>query len=151
MTAHAPMTIADVIVALRRLPAADPAINCAILRIVFSPLDATETSNAAEPGLFRWRHRYTTSGKDVWNSCRVPDYTGSIDAALVLIPHRWRTACANENGACSERWSWCLTDGHDTVQGIGPTAPIALCIAAMSARRSRAHSKQHTDAGEGRP
>ena len=67
-----------------------------------------------------------------------PRYTGSIDAALTLVPKGWRVATIGQNDNGS--W-WCeLREGHITsyasvVFGLkSPTAPLALCIAALKAR-----------------
>jgi hypothetical protein len=137
MTAHATTTLDKVIADLSLLPGASPAVDCALMHVVFTGLAVAETKDALTRGTCLLPCRNSTPGDNVGSTCRVPDYTGSIDAALTLVPHGWRTLCANENGTGDVRWSWLLTNGHYTVTALAPTAPIAVCIAAMDARRHR--------------
>jgi hypothetical protein len=137
MTAHATTTLDKVIADLSLLPGASPTVDHAILHVVFAGLEAAATNDALAPCAFSRRCQNNAPADDGRNSCRVPDYTGSIDTALTLVPHGWRTLCVNENGNGEVRWSWQLTNGHCTVTALAPTAPIAVCIAAMDARRHR--------------
>lgn len=73
----------------------------------------------------------------------VPRYTASLDAAMGLLPrHPWlswkiEAGCDGEGGAFAVVWS--ERDPEDMpggrVSGVGATAAIALCVAALTARR----------------
>jgi hypothetical protein len=64
----------------------------------------------------------------------VPAYTASLDAALTLVPagHFYH---GGMKGAVSGFTACCVPPGlHGLVWHDAPTAPLAMCIAAVSAR-----------------
>lgn len=69
---------------------------------------------------------------------KAPAYTASIDCALTLVPEGWRTAMVSEMEHRAG-WHWRLGEkdgglrGRST-NGVGPTALLAICIAALKAR-----------------
>tara|TARA_Y100000310_G_C20602926_1_gene774004 strand:+ start:231 stop:599 length:369 start_codon:yes stop_codon:yes gene_type:complete len=63
----------------------------------------------------------------------VPRYTGSLDAAMQLVPagHNWAIDTGHKNGISA----WCF-DGHlwNTDASVAATPALALCAAAIRAR-----------------
>ncbi len=62
-------------------------------------------------------------------------YTSSVDAALTLVPEGWYTGAACEDAGGS--WSWSLYGKGRNVATASwhPTPALALCIAALRARK----------------
>lgn len=92
---------------------------------------------ADELGIFRPKPP-TSHDEDFWTE----HYTTSIDAALTLVPDRWRPSSINWNDASIGvyLWEWArrLTTGgiEDPAirYGAGKTPAIAICCAALRAR-----------------
>ena len=67
-----------------------------------------------------------------------PDlYTTSLDAALTLVPEGWRVEHIGQNWGMT-RWDAELHTADDVPSGVtaeAPTPALALCIAALKARR----------------
>jgi hypothetical protein len=91
-----------------------------ILRIV-SGKDGTREIETAYP--FRW---------SCWFA---PRYTASVDAALSLCEPRisWKIWSTMEGAYAADAFLK-LKDMSERPTGLGQTAPIALCIAALKAR-----------------
>lgn len=71
-----------------------------------------------------------------------PRYTASLDAALTLVPKRWRTESIGENPQIAGRWTvWLrhrLDDPrHGVAVGDAATPALALCAAALRARAAQ--------------
>lgn len=66
---------------------------------------------------------------------RVPNYSTSLDDALSLVPEgcSWFAEMNNGNGHAGIHWPKC---DPASKFGHAATAPLALCIAALKARRS---------------
>lgn len=92
-----------------------------------------------EFGVFGWWPKDTA----YQSARRSPHYTASIDAALTLVPKGWCWGLFDEPNA----WLW-PTPQRDLLAGIqskGATPAIALCIAALKARRSELDRKPSDD------
>jgi hypothetical protein len=66
---------------------------------------------------------------------RTGDFTGSVDAAMSLIPEGWMTAKAEQDHDGAE-WHWTLQPlfaGHQSVWGQSSSASTALTAAALRA------------------
>jgi len=100
------------------------------------------------PGAVRTEDRPGTP----WYSA--PSYTGSVDAALTLVPdgHRWLldkrpSAYFRRDGYRAEVYReahYYRSDRSDVPMHWGPTPALALCLAALRARQSR---EEERDAG----
>ena len=68
-----------------------------------------------------------------------PPYTASLDAAVGLVPEGWSLHMNQHDGG---EWSAELREGYATSYGHvalafkHPTLPLALCIAALKARKA---------------
>lgn len=75
------------------------------------------------------------------DSMPTPHFTGSVDAAVTLIPKNmhWEVkssipGCADDFcEACCSSWNEDFTISEDTSEATGTTPAIALCIAALRA------------------
>ena len=68
-----------------------------------------------------------------------PPYTYSIDAALTLIPaDGWMTYAVDGPAMdnCAGLWTWMLADGERDTHATSNDPCIALCIAALKARKA---------------
>ena len=79
-----------------------------------------------------------TGGLVVRDDC--PEFTGSIDAAVSLVPEGvdWGVDCRDEGDV--DNWYEALVGEH--LASVKSTPAIALCIASL---RARAHAKETTD------
>lgn len=79
---------------------------------------------------------------------RLPNYTASLDAALMLVPEGWRVSRLGEQQESDDRgeyvggWWTCLhwpLGGivHNLKWGKGVTPALALCAAALRARAAQ--------------
>jgi hypothetical protein len=69
-----------------------------------------------------------------------PSFSASIDAALTLVPGKWKVRQMNFSAPCADDRKWWLNlhggkEGEDTFTGLGATPALAICIAALKARR----------------
>lgn len=78
-------------------------------------------------------------------------YTASLDAAMTLVPKRWRTVTANEQN-WEPNWVWRLgTKEEDesqfgrtvVVDGVAATPALALCAAALRAFATTREQSNH--------
>lgn len=89
---------------------------------------------------YEWQHR-----KPLWRSPDgathklPPDFTGSIDAALTLVPEGYASAVGTMAFKdCSKKpWATYWTPQGAPHSNEGDTPAIALCIAALKARASQ--------------
>ena len=82
----------------------------------------------------------------------VPSYTTSLDAALALVPEGWADHgalhwAAHDNGVLRSRARADLhhdisSGGSPRVNGYGETRALAVCVAALKARKSEAALKK---------
>lgn len=82
------------------------------------------------------------NGED-YNDGDQPNPTFSIDVALRLVPDHWRTDWAGQV-PMGTQWFWELTqmDANRSTERVwAPTAPLAICIAALKARALREQSR----------
>jgi hypothetical protein len=76
-----------------------------------------------------------------WAVSRVPYYSTSLDAAMTLVPERWKLRQANFSAPCADDRKWHLnlhggSVGQDTFVGRGATPALALTAAALRFRAS---------------
>ena len=83
--------------------------------------------------------RYIPSSVPDFDSWEAPFFTSSIDAALTLVPEEQSSnfeVCLEQHKRRTRTY-WAVIIGHmyrDAWVSKAPTAPIALCIAALKAR-----------------
>lgn len=75
----------------------------------------------------------------------VPAYTASLDAALALVPERWRTVTANQQ-PWEPSWVWRLGEIEGKFGKAGQDGTAATPALALTAAALRAHA---AIAGEG--
>lgn len=66
-----------------------------------------------------------------------PAYTGSLDAAMTLVPKGWGIASASTNGAGCGEIKLGVFGKEQTVNGWGYSLALAICAAALRARDTR--------------
>lgn len=76
-----------------------------------------------------------------FDAYRAPTYTVSLDAAMTLVPEKWRLRQINYSAPCADDRKWHLnlhggSEGQDTFVGRGVTPALALTAAALRARAS---------------
>lgn len=102
-------------------------LNVAIFKLL-NPEYASDDWRPYGGGL---RHRNDSSDMRTQPKPQIADYTGSVDAALTLIPDGWEWSvdwCGNSIAKMRR-----LPDGPE-VKAYGPAPAIAICIAALRAR-----------------
>lgn len=84
-----------------------------------------------------------------WPECdNPPDPTASIDAALTLVPEGWGWEQMTWHDSrppvvvCVSCGNYGRGDNYNSVDGEAPTAPLALCIAALKARAASPYAPQ---------
>jgi hypothetical protein len=137
---EAPM-LDDVIAKLSVATGADPALDLEIARSQGAHLKPVEEINPHTDKRGMWMQAIDIGGgSGGW--VFVPAYTESIDAALKLVPPQWlarelsfpagsRMPFAFTMFPPTEHPAW----QHGAVQGIGATAPLAICSAALVAQK----------------
>lgn len=66
----------------------------------------------------------------------VSEYTTSLDAALTLVPEGWKTYAVDGPAIDHDGlWTWMLVAGERGTHGTSHCPTLALCIAALKARR----------------
>lgn len=73
------------------------------------------------------------------HASELPRYTGSLDAAMQLVPSGWKLRQMHFNAPCADDRKWHLNlrggkEGGDRFVGRGSTPALALCAAAIRAR-----------------
>lgn len=70
---------------------------------------------------------------------RLPAYTASLDAAMQLVPERWKLRQMHFNAPCADDRKWHLNlhggkVGEDYFVGRSKSPALALCAASLRAR-----------------
>lgn len=111
----------------------DAAVNDDIARA----LGWTQHSDEADPVYTRKPQLWWAEPGEEWSTMTVvPNYTGSVDAALTLVPEGW-WAVADTLGRASVYQHSSLR----SAMGTGPTAALALASASLRARITQEQSK----------
>lgn len=120
--------IADIIARLEKLEGPDRALADEILIACGWVYDSNDEGEITEV--------FSPAGV-MHNPLELPDPTASIDDALTLLPKDWDWALFSD----SDEYRIELGDPEIGLEGIGPTAAIAICIAAL-----RLKARQHQSA-----
>lgn len=130
--------LSELIGRLEKSTGPDRELDCAIAYAVDFKCEGTETT---------WRQLVDQIGMEyaVANATRfhsfwreaIPQFTGSVDAALTLVPEGWNwQAQGNDVLGRVKPYAIMGLPGQAEADGMGASPAIALCIASLKARLS---------------